>query len=361
MKKMLNILIVLVLMISVSSLALAEDAEDDMGVLVESEPVLGENETVEPDANESGTPGGNESELPDGNESEVPDGNESETPYSNETEVDDETEEEIEIMNNSLGAEIRLLQLEKAILKNIVKGERAIEVLKGLGYNTTELESIIEELKLVLSEVQAADPSANDSVKVFVDLKHDARKLTKEFRDALREMVKGQKYKEIKERIQQMVKEQNQSLTKQIRNRIKQFNRNQLHRLYGIIGEPVNNSILEKYQNGNYSLEEAKGQVSKMVNKMMKHKKENIFSELKKQKIKNQINATETYENTTESFNIREQERLQNRLNKAEEKSNQQLMEKIQEKINESKDKGNQSNAGSAKANKGGNGRGNSK
>ena len=35
--------------------------------------------------------------------------------------IDSETEKEIEIMNNSLGAEIRLLQLEKALLKNILK------------------------------------------------------------------------------------------------------------------------------------------------------------------------------------------------------------------------------------------------
>ena len=100
---------VLVLMISISSLALADEAE--------------ENETEDP--------------------------------------VDNETEKQIEIMNNSLGAEIRLLQLEKAILKNLLKGERAVEALKTMEFNTSDLESILGEMRLLLEEVQGADPGSN--------------------------------------------------------------------------------------------------------------------------------------------------------------------------------------------------------
>ena len=97
---------------------------------------------------------------------------------------DNETEEEIGIMNNSLGAEIRLLQLEKAILKNIIKGERAVDVLKGISsfdYNTSDLEEILDKLGVLLEEVQAADPESNESVRIFVELKYEARNLTKQF------------------------------------------------------------------------------------------------------------------------------------------------------------------------------------
>ena len=77
MKKISNILVVLMLMVSLASVVLADEEAE-------------ENETEESDEN-----------------------------Y-----VDSETQEEIEIMINSLGAEIRLLQLEKAILKNILKGRQ---------------------------------------------------------------------------------------------------------------------------------------------------------------------------------------------------------------------------------------------
>ncbi|PNX49016.1 MAG: hypothetical protein BV457_02580, partial [Thermoplasmata archaeon M9B1D] len=99
MKKIFSLLVVLVLLISISSIVYADEAEEDSP----------ENDTV------------------------------------------NETEKEIEVMNNSLGSEIRLLQLEKALLINILKGEMAVQVLIGLGFNTTEnntieLESILDEM-----------------------------------------------------------------------------------------------------------------------------------------------------------------------------------------------------------------------
>lgn len=328
-------------MISISSLALAEDAEDEPEVvLYDDEPVVGENETEDPAENETGEPETNETEEPEVNESEIPDSNESEEPEYNETEnpedneseIDDETEEETEIMNNSIGAEIRLLQLEKAITKNLEKGERAIEVLKALGYNTTDLELILAEMRLLLEEVQSADPYADDSVKVFVDLKSDARELTKEFRTTVKELLSGVKYKELKEQIQQMVCEQAQNLSKKIQNRIKQFNRNQLHRLYDVIGEK-NETLAGQYENGTMTMEQVKTQLNTMVNKMAKEKKKQVFEDLHGEKIKKEIQAQVHVENASVNFAEREQTRLNNRLQKAEEGNNVKLKQQIQTKI----------------------------
>ena len=294
MKKIVSLSMVLVLMISISSLALADDAgvnpEDDLEFDVETE--NGENET--------GDPEGNETEEPDGNESEI----------------DDDTEGEIEIMNNTLGAEIRLLQLEKAITKNLLKGERAVAVLQAMEYNTTELEAILAEMRLLLEEVQAANASANDSVQQFVDLKSDARKLTTEFREAIKELLSDVKIKELKEQIKEIVGEGLQNYSKKIQNRIKQFNRNQIHRLYGIIGV-TNESLADAYQDGNITMEEAKSQISKMINMMIKDKKNQIFSELKKEKINNKDYADEEMGDAMLDFGEREQNRSQNRSDKA--------------------------------------------
>lgn len=294
MKKIVSLSMVLVLMISISSLAIADDAgvnpEDDLEFDVETE--NGENET--------GDPEGNETEEPDGNESEI----------------DNDTEGEIEIMNNTLGAEIRLLQLEKAITKNLLKGERAVAVLQAMGYNTSRLETILDEMRLVLEEVQAANASANDSVQQFVDLKSDAKKLTTEFRETIKELLSDEKIKELKEQIKEIVGEELQNYSKKIQNRIKQFNRNQIHRLYGIIGV-TNESLVEAYQNGNITMEEAKSQISKMVNMMAKEKKNQIFLELKKEKINNKDYADGEIGDAMLDFGEREQNRSQNRSDKA--------------------------------------------
>jgi hypothetical protein len=287
MKKISHILAVLMLMVSIASLALAdEEAGTDPGLGLDGETPEGENETS--DNNETGEPEGNETEEPEGNETEEPGENETEEPEDEY--LDNETEEEIEIMNNSLGAEIRLLQLEKAILKNLLKGERAVEVLKAMEFNTSTLESILDEMRLLLEEINDTDPSSNDSVRVFVDLKSKARNLTKQFRDMIKELLSDQKIKELKERIREMVGEGLENVSKKIRNKIKQFNRNQIHRLYGIIGNN-NSSLIEEYENGNVSLAQVKSQISKMVNQMTKEKKNQIFSEVKEDNIRKKIKA----------------------------------------------------------------------
>jgi len=318
MKKILSILMVLVLMVSISSLALADDDTDDE---LDQEEQDGDNETEEPDGNES--------------------------------DIDEKTEEETEIMNSSLGAEIRLLQLEKAIIKNIEQGERAVEVLKALNYSTTDLEAILEEMQLLLGEVQAADPNSTDSVQVFVDLKSDARNLTKEFRETIKELLSDAKYRELKQRIQEMPCDGVQNLSKKIQNRIKQFNRNQIHRLYGLIGE-TNESLAEGYENGTCNLSQVKWQISKMVNHMIKQKKQEMFYELKGEKIKKRNMAEANVENASANFTERGLTRLNIRLQKAEDKGNSHLIQQIQNKIaNQSSDDGNgpgnNSNSGNGK------------
>jgi len=212
------------------------------------------------------------------------------------SDIDNKTVEEIKIMNNSLGAEIRLLQLQKSIIKNLLKGEMAVEVLEGLGYNTTTLEAILSEMNNTLEEVKAANTSSNESVQIFVELKSQAKNLTTQFRETIKELLDGEKLREIRERIKEMVSAELENISKMIRNKIKQFNRNQLYKLYGIIGE-VNNSFVKKYLNGNVSLAEVKLQICKTINQMNKERRYEIFSEIKKGNIQKKIHAQASIDN----------------------------------------------------------------
>jgi len=238
-----------------------------------------------------------------------------------EVEIDAETQDEVEIMYYQFGAEVRLLQLEKSITKNILKGEEVVSVLKGAEYNTTELEAILSELELLKEEVQSADPNSTDAVQIFVDLKSDAIELTKDFRETLKDLLDEGTVEELRERIREMVCEQVQNLSQQIRNRIRQFNRNQLHRIYGIIGE-TNSSLINEYQNGNVTKEQVKQQISKKVNEMTKEKRYQIFSELKEGKIRERIQARVCVENVTQNFQERKEARLTNRLHNAQNAQN---------------------------------------
>jgi uncharacterized protein YxeA len=268
MKKIIGILIVLMLMVSISSLVLADEAGKHQG-----------------------------KDNDDQNE----------TDESNENDLDNETKKEIEVMNNSLGAEIRLLQLEKALLKNILKGEMAVQVLIGLGFNTTEnntieLESILAQMKVLLEEVRVANTSSNESVQIFVSLKNESKNLTTQFRETIRELLNDTSLREIRERIKEMLSNELDNYGKRIRNLIRQFNFNQLYRLYGIVGG-ANSSFVNDYFNGTLPLNETKLQLCKIINQMTKEKKYEIFFDIKEDNIRKKIHAHDSLERMSDKGN----------------------------------------------------------
>jgi len=204
--------------------------------------------------------------------------------------TDNETEHDIEIMNVTLGAEIRLLQLEKAILTNLLEGAMTVQVLKGVNISTTPLETILTELKAVLLEVRAVNVSANYTIQTFIELKNESRNLTKEFRGTLRSLVTNETMQQIKERIHAIYSQELQNCTLKIRMKIRQFNRNQLYHLYGIIGE-TNTSLINSYINGNLTLNQTKLQIHKIVNQLTKDKQQMIFMEFKDDNIKRRVQS----------------------------------------------------------------------
>jgi hypothetical protein len=267
MKKIVNLLLVLMLMASIVSLAFA----------------------VEADNNNQGNP-----DDKDGNHNHPFD---NETERDNETHdhsFDNETEREIRIMNNSLGARIRLLQLEKAILTNLLKGTMTVQVLKGLDVNTTKLDVILANLSDALNAVRVADPTANNSVEVFVQLKNESRNLTKQFRDTLRTLLDNETIAMIKEQLRNMTSDELQNCSMNLRHWIRHFNSNQLYRLYGIIGEK-NITLIKEYINNNITLNQTKLQLYKMINQMTKEKQYKIFHDVKEENIRREIQAHESF------------------------------------------------------------------
>jgi len=224
-------------------------------------------------------------------------------------EIDEETQDEIEIMPYPHGAQIRLLQLEKAITKNIARGTEIIAALQELDVNTTDLEAILAELELVKEEVQAADPNATDAVQVFIDLKADAIELSKEFRDTVRELVDEITLEALRERIREMTYKQMQNISAKIQNRIRLFNRNQAQRIYKLFGE-TNMSL----QNGTVTREQLRQHMRTQLSNMSSEKRYNLYAELAQYKIRTRIQAHASIDNATEDFQERQEERLTNRL-----------------------------------------------
>ena len=257
---------------------------------------------------------------------------------SNNVVIDAETQKQVEIMNNGLGAEIRLLQLEKAIIKNINIGEEIISLLNEYDVNTTELQVILEELELlILPEVQAADPNASDAVSIFVDLKHDAVNISTDFRDTVRGLLTDSILEQIQQRTRNMTCNQTQALSQTIQNKIRQYNSNQFHNIYQLLGENANREILG-YQNGSMTQNQIRQNITMRLNQTEKENQFSLLASLKQQKIRYKLQAQNRVQNTSEGFEQRQENRLQKRLQRIEDLPYnplyQQLMKRIQNKLN---------------------------
>lgn len=249
-------------------------------------------------------------------------------------EIGTQTQSEVEAMEYQYGAEIRLLQLEKSITANILKGEEIVTVIQDLGINTIDLEAILSELEILLDEVQSVDTNSTNATQEFIDLKSDAKELTEDFRKTVHGLIDDDAVEGLGERIRNMTCEQVQNLTNKIQNKIRLYNRNQLHRLYGILGE-TDKSILNQYQNGNVTQEQVKDQINKIVNQMTKEKRNQIFAELKESNVKEKIQARVCVDDATEGFQERKQLRLNHRLQVVQdlENINSQVQYQMQNKI----------------------------
>ena len=119
----------------------------------------------------------------------------------------------------------------------------------------------------------------------------------------------------LREEIKDFYKEEMQNLREQIRNMIKNFNRNQFNYILEILGL-VDEELLEEYTNGEITLEDAIEQLSEYLNGLTKEERQDIFAELKIGNIHRNINAKAAYGDAQEYAQQRREERWNNRLSR---------------------------------------------
>jgi len=230
-----------------------------------------------------------------------------------ETTIDEATQKEVKVMDYPLGAEIRLLQLEKSISKNIAKGEAVIEAFETIGEDTSELQFILNELKTIKEEVQALDSESETAVQDFVDLKKDARDTIKNFRDTANE-IKSSLDDETLQALRESFREINEDkefteIKERIRNKIRQHNTERIRAIFGENAE----QLKEQVQNGELNKEQIRKRVREIISQMTQEEKQGIFNEVREKNLINENTAKNILEKVKENFNERMTERNTNR------------------------------------------------
>ena len=259
-----------------------------------------------------------------------------------EPEVDEATKKEMKIANSPFGAEVRLLQLEKVISRSILQGNEAIEALKKAGKDTTSLQATLTELEDLRTEVQNADPKAEDAVVIFVDLKQDAKDLVNEFRTKVKSLVSADEVKELRQKIKAKIKEADASALQDINGKIKAqmhaYNTDRLKQMFEALGIK-NDELLQKFANGEATQADVMSEIKAKLKSLPKEQRKETMQKLKEAGLKQNISMKSMLEKVRLNHLQRRENRLTKRLERAgkihDEGLKAEITGKLQEKMKE--------------------------
>lgn len=245
-------------------------------------------------------------------------------PETSEPIVDASTMNEIAAMQIAPGAKVRLLQLEKAVLKAILRGEKVIEFISENypAEDTNELRAIVEELKILKEEIASVQPKANDenTVKQFIDLKNDARSLVKQFRDAASEILKDKNKDGLAEKFKEIDWSEYKKLQEQIVAQIREYNAQRLEEVFSKL-ETKKSEIIEKVRNGEMTMNQARQELGKILRELTPLQRNKAFFGLKEMNTKLRVFQNAKALAAKERFLERRINRLNNRIGILEKKA----------------------------------------
>ena len=235
--KQIFVLLVAILLVVPIAFAGDNDTETD-----DIETPDAENETEEEETEDE--------EIEDETEEEEED--EVDNPSTGEDAVDNETEDEVTSIKDHRGAKVRLMQLEKRIIRNTVRAEGVVEYIKEnySDADVVELETLIDEMNVLKDEVHAVTTDNPDygTVKQFVDLKNDAIELSKSFRDNAREILKDEKeIGELKKELEKREREEKELIEKhqEVLKAIREYNAHRMQVMLEVMNESDDELIEE--------------------------------------------------------------------------------------------------------------------
>ena len=236
------------------------------------------------------------------------------------------------------GAEMRLLQIERAIHKNIVKGETVIDNMREEAG-----EDIIEELELILLALVDLKKEVSNyvleggqqDVEAFVSFRQEASALSKEFRDTAREVITEDKAQAIRVEAQRRA-EQAMAATgyqENIRQRAKEHNEEIVRRAMdaqGIMSE----DLLERIRNRDIEPRVIRTEVMNLVRVARSEQANEILVNLREESMRQEINARENMNRVNEELLQNKTEIARQRVQEVKNRVPEDLARNISEVIN---------------------------
>lgn len=178
--------------------------------------------------------------------------------FAEEANVDTNTESEAVVMHNAYGAKMRILQLQYEIERRIMWMEQVVSYLDEKGNSTSELQGIIEELKLVADESKNYDVGdLDEAVDKFIAIKQDAKALVAEFKEKARAILTDEDKNALRLKFNETNKVELDQLREQIREQRREFNAERTQAVLQAMGSE-NETLISQVRNEELTTAEVK-------------------------------------------------------------------------------------------------------
>lgn len=227
---------------------------------------------------------------------------ETETETTTEDEEEVVEEEEAQVLSTSLGAEIRLLQLQSRIEFQVESGNTIIERMQENNYSTTELEEIITNFENLIVEIEAIDVETQTSeelAEVYVSIKAQAIELSKNFKDTIKDTLSDEDKAKLKAKIKEK-REAHENRKDERKEKLVElkakYNANKAKSIMESLDVENPEELIEKIQSGELTAEDIRVSITAKFEAKPKEEREENLNRFKEEKQKIKIESKERVE-----------------------------------------------------------------
>lgn len=260
---------------------------------------------------------------------------------------DDVNESELVPFISQHGAEVRFLQLEKVIDRNVVFAEKIIPYLNET--DAENAENLTLELEALKGEVSSVNTSLNSTelVEIYVALKEEAVKISTELR-ILADTLTEEEKDEIREDARAEVQEKMEGYANRIQQKKQQYYTERVEHVFQKMN--YNNSeLLQRVREGQVNYGQIRSAVAQGLKNLSLEERKEIQEDIREAKVRQNIlrkNADDNLDQLRDNIQkrIREhideqdfngtREQLRERIREHRDELNEKMRERIHEKIN---------------------------
>lgn len=203
------------------------------------------------------------------------------------------------------GAEVRMLQLEKSVTRNVLIGNIILQVIvkNHADANILQAENTLNTMEMLLEEIKSSPTEGDKNVLIqtFVELKKEARTLSSAFKKQTMDFLTQTDRSEIMQQIKEIDRNQLNQFNERIKEKVRNFNSEKIKEKFNTMGVK-NEDIIEKIKNGDANLKEIKEYALNKFKDLNSTEQKRIASKIKNDSIKKIIEQKQITQRIMNNF-----------------------------------------------------------